>query len=171
MWLAAGIPDGSFCFINDPNQLDQFLVNATMAGETSTLQAAPASVQSCACPEASIRAATPSPDRSAAWATPSTRPASPTTSPSAYTSRRPPEQTQTARPAIHGSDLPGANGQVSGYQQPPVGGAVLGCILPSRSPCTSITFMQLNGEVRLPLSPRFGTCTWGTNLLPLRRSS
>jgi hypothetical protein len=41
MWQAAGIPDGSFYFTNEPNQLDQFLVNANMAGETSPLQAAP----------------------------------------------------------------------------------------------------------------------------------
>ena len=32
MWPAAGIPDGSFYFTNEPNQLDQFLINATMAG-------------------------------------------------------------------------------------------------------------------------------------------
>jgi endonuclease/exonuclease/phosphatase family metal-dependent hydrolase len=45
MWPAAGIPDGSFYFTNEPNQLDQFLVNATMASDTTPLQAAPASVQ------------------------------------------------------------------------------------------------------------------------------
>jgi hypothetical protein len=41
-----------------------------------------------------------------------------------------PDETQAARPATRRSDLPGAHGQVSGDQQPPVRGAVLGCILP-----------------------------------------
>ena len=31
MWPAAGLPDGSFWFDNQPNVLDQFLVNKNMA--------------------------------------------------------------------------------------------------------------------------------------------
>jgi hypothetical protein len=56
------------------------------------------------------------------------------------------------RPAIHRSDLPATNGQVSGYQQAPARGAVLGCIPPSRSTCASTTFAQLNHRA----SPRLG---------------
>ena len=35
MWPVAGIPEGSFYFNNEPNQLDQFLVNANLARPTS----------------------------------------------------------------------------------------------------------------------------------------
>jgi FtsP/CotA-like multicopper oxidase with cupredoxin domain len=45
---------------------------------------------------------------------------------------------------------PVAYWHVSSYQQLPGQGAVLGCIPPSRSPCTSNTFVQLNGRVRVP---------------------
>ncbi|MEU4217319.1 endonuclease/exonuclease/phosphatase family protein [Actinoplanes sp. NPDC026623] len=38
MWPVAGIPEGSFYFNNEPNQLDQFLVNANMARPTSPLR-------------------------------------------------------------------------------------------------------------------------------------
>lgn len=38
MWPATGIPDGSFYFNNQPNMLDQFLVNANMARENSPLR-------------------------------------------------------------------------------------------------------------------------------------
>jgi hypothetical protein len=41
----------------------------------------------------------------------------------------------------------------------PQRGAVLGCNRPSRSPCTSMMFLQLNGGVSLSLTPRLGTFT------------
>lgn len=44
MWPRAGIPEGTFYFQNEPNLLDQFLVNATMARPTSPLHADPDSV-------------------------------------------------------------------------------------------------------------------------------
>jgi predicted extracellular nuclease len=37
MWPAAGSPDGSFYFNNEPNQLDQFLVNVNMAKKDSPI--------------------------------------------------------------------------------------------------------------------------------------
>jgi hypothetical protein len=39
MWPAAGIPDGTFYFNNEPNQLDQFLANTNMAGPDSPIRA------------------------------------------------------------------------------------------------------------------------------------
>jgi hypothetical protein len=41
MWPAAGSPEGSFYFDNEPNQLDQFLVNANMAHPDSPLRVVP----------------------------------------------------------------------------------------------------------------------------------
>jgi len=45
MWPLAGVPDGSFYFDNQPNVLDQFLVNKNMATQSSQLKADPTSVQ------------------------------------------------------------------------------------------------------------------------------
>jgi hypothetical protein len=67
------------------------------------------------------------------------------------------------------SDLPVVNEQVSRYGQASTWGAVLGCIRPSRSPCASTTFMQLNGRVRLPLGPRFETSTWARTCSTFRQ--
>lgn len=39
MWPAAGIPEGTFYFNNEPNQLDQFLINVNMARPDSPLRA------------------------------------------------------------------------------------------------------------------------------------
>jgi hypothetical protein len=44
-WRSSMIGPIGACDGHDPHQLDQFLVNATMAAETSSLQAAPESVQ------------------------------------------------------------------------------------------------------------------------------
>ena len=41
MWPAAGVPDGSFYFDNQPNVLDQFLVNKNMATDEARLRANP----------------------------------------------------------------------------------------------------------------------------------
>ncbi|WP_018639875.1 endonuclease/exonuclease/phosphatase family protein [Parafrankia elaeagni] len=51
MWPAAGAPEGTFYFQNEPNLLDQFLVNANMAHPTSPLRANPDSVQILRFPE------------------------------------------------------------------------------------------------------------------------
>ncbi|GAA0445937.1 endonuclease [Actinoplanes capillaceus] len=45
MWPETGVPDGSFYFENEPNQLDQFLVNVNMAGDADPLRVDPASVE------------------------------------------------------------------------------------------------------------------------------
>ena len=45
MWPAAGTPDGSFYFDNQPNLLDQFLVNKNMATTDAPIKAVPDSVQ------------------------------------------------------------------------------------------------------------------------------
>lgn len=37
MWPALGTPDGTFYFENQPNMLDQFLVNRNMAGPDSPI--------------------------------------------------------------------------------------------------------------------------------------
>ena len=47
----------------------------------------------------------------------------------------------------------------------PNGGALLGCIRPSRSTCTSTTFVLVNHRVMLRLGTRFAASTEGTNLL------
>ena len=44
MWPPLGTPDGSFYFDDEPNQLDQFLVNANMAKPGSVIHADPGSV-------------------------------------------------------------------------------------------------------------------------------
>jgi hypothetical protein len=69
------------------------------------------------------------------------------------------------RGAVRGGDEP-ADRQVSHDRQPSRRGAVLGCIPPSRSPCASITFAQLNSGIELPLRPRFRTCTWAPTCSP-----
>ena len=45
MWPVAGAPDGSFYFDNQPNMLDQFLVNKNMAKQNSPIKTDPKSVQ------------------------------------------------------------------------------------------------------------------------------
>ena len=45
MWPSAGTPDGSFYFNNQPNLLDQFLVNKNMATGDAPIKAVAASVQ------------------------------------------------------------------------------------------------------------------------------
>ncbi|ETT24124.1 hypothetical protein RAJCM14343_1484 [Rhodococcus aetherivorans] len=45
MWPSAGAPDGSFYFNNEPNMLDQFLVNKNMVIDPAPMKADPASVQ------------------------------------------------------------------------------------------------------------------------------
>jgi len=45
MWPSAGAPDGTFYFDNQPNLLDQFLVNKNMAVGDARLHAVPDSVQ------------------------------------------------------------------------------------------------------------------------------
>ena len=45
MWPAAGLPEGSFYFDNQPNVLDQFLVNKNMATDAAQLRANPSTVQ------------------------------------------------------------------------------------------------------------------------------
>jgi predicted extracellular nuclease len=45
MWPIAGTPDGSFYFDNQPNMLDQFLVNKNMATGAAPIKADPATVQ------------------------------------------------------------------------------------------------------------------------------
>ena len=51
MWPPMGTPDGSFYFDNQPNQLDQFLVNTNMAEATSPLRAEPDTIQTLKFPE------------------------------------------------------------------------------------------------------------------------
>jgi hypothetical protein len=58
--------------------------------------------------------------------------------------------------------------QVSRYGQPPLRGAGLGCIRPSRSTCTLTMFAQLTHRVALGLGTRLGASTGSTNLLPYR---
>jgi hypothetical protein len=45
MWPIAGEPDGSFYFDNQPNMLDQFLVNKNMATSDAPIKADPATAQ------------------------------------------------------------------------------------------------------------------------------
>lgn len=45
MWPIAGTPDGTFYFDNQPNLLDQFLVNKNMASPNAPLRAVPTSVK------------------------------------------------------------------------------------------------------------------------------
>ncbi|HVD54348.1 MAG TPA: endonuclease/exonuclease/phosphatase family protein [Propionibacteriaceae bacterium] len=45
MWPIAGAPDGSFYFDNQPNMLDQFLVNKNMATADASIKIDPATVQ------------------------------------------------------------------------------------------------------------------------------
>jgi hypothetical protein len=45
MWPPAGIPDGTFYFNNEPNQLDQFLANANMARQDSPIRVEANSVE------------------------------------------------------------------------------------------------------------------------------
>ena len=45
MWPKAGIPDGSFYFENQPNVLDQFLINTNMATEAARLRPNPSTAQ------------------------------------------------------------------------------------------------------------------------------
>jgi hypothetical protein len=45
MWPAAGLPEGTFYFDNEPNLLDQFLVNATMARPDSPVRAEAGTVE------------------------------------------------------------------------------------------------------------------------------
>jgi predicted extracellular nuclease len=45
MWPIAGLPDGSFYFDNQPNMLDQFLVNKNMAIGDAPIKADPATAQ------------------------------------------------------------------------------------------------------------------------------
>jgi len=45
MWPAAGTPDGTFYFNNEPNVLDQFLVNRNLADDTSPVRARPETVE------------------------------------------------------------------------------------------------------------------------------
>lgn len=45
MWPVTGLPDGTFYFGNNPNQLDQFLVNVNVAGVNSPLRADPDTVE------------------------------------------------------------------------------------------------------------------------------
>ena len=51
MWPATGIPDGSFYFENQPNMLDQFLVNKNMATDEARLKANPSTAQILKPPE------------------------------------------------------------------------------------------------------------------------
>jgi hypothetical protein len=45
MWLIVGTPDGSFYFDNQPNMLDQFMVNKNTATGDASIKADPATVQ------------------------------------------------------------------------------------------------------------------------------
>ena len=45
MWPATGGPNGTFYFDNQPNVLDQVLVNKNMARETSPVRAPPGTVE------------------------------------------------------------------------------------------------------------------------------
>ena len=45
MWPIAGAPDGSFYFDNQPNMLDQFLVNKSMATGDAPIMVDPATAQ------------------------------------------------------------------------------------------------------------------------------
>jgi hypothetical protein len=45
MWPVVGAPDGSFYFDNQPNMLDQFLVNKNMATGDAAIKVDPATVQ------------------------------------------------------------------------------------------------------------------------------
>jgi endonuclease/exonuclease/phosphatase family metal-dependent hydrolase len=45
MWPIVGSPDGSFCFDNQPNMLDQFLVNKNMVTGEASVKVDPATVQ------------------------------------------------------------------------------------------------------------------------------
>jgi hypothetical protein len=85
MWPAAGAPEGTFYFNNEPNMLDQFLVNANMAREDSPIRADPGSVHIVRFPDIIHDGASPNRGRSAGWANRSTRTASPTTFPSPCT--------------------------------------------------------------------------------------
>jgi len=52
MWPVMGIADGSFYFDNQPNMLDQFLVNKYMVVEQAAVRAEPATVRILRLPEA-----------------------------------------------------------------------------------------------------------------------
>ena len=45
MWSIAGPPDGSFYFDNQPNMLDQFLVNKNVAVGDAPIKADPTTAQ------------------------------------------------------------------------------------------------------------------------------
>jgi predicted extracellular nuclease len=75
MWPVAGGPDGSFYF-DQPNVLDQFLVNENMAANDSPIKARSIASRSCVTP-ALRPACTRNRSRSAVWVSGSTRTASP----------------------------------------------------------------------------------------------
>jgi predicted extracellular nuclease len=61
MWPAIGTPDGSFYFDNEPNLLDQFLVNANMARRRSAIRAEAGSVRILRFPETVAKGPYPRP--------------------------------------------------------------------------------------------------------------
>lgn len=80
---------GDFYFNNEPNLLDQCLVNKNMATQTAPIRAKAETVELLRFPGTSAPASTHDRSRSAEWAKPSTRMAFPTTSRSAYKSPKP----------------------------------------------------------------------------------
>jgi predicted extracellular nuclease len=80
MWPDAGLPDGSFYFDNQPNMLDQFLVNKNMATATPRSRSTPIRRKSSNRRPWSIQVTTPSQSHTAEWAIRSIRTDSPTTS-------------------------------------------------------------------------------------------
>jgi predicted extracellular nuclease len=99
MWPAIGGPDGTFYFDNQPNLLDQFLVNRNMATTDAPLRAEAASVEIVRFPEMIATGDYPRPIPFGGMANPSTRTASPTTSPSLSRSPNQTDRQGPARPA------------------------------------------------------------------------
>jgi hypothetical protein len=68
MWPNAGLPDGSFYFDNQPNMLDQFLVNKSMATGDAPIKVNPGTAQILKPPAMVDLGTTQSRSRTADWA-------------------------------------------------------------------------------------------------------
>jgi hypothetical protein len=82
-------PNGTFYFDNEPNQLDQFLINKNMIINEAPIRALPETVEILRFPAPARPATTPDPSPTVAWANRSTLTATPITSPSDSSRRTP----------------------------------------------------------------------------------
>ena len=80
MWPIAGLPDGSFYFDNQPNMLDQFLVNKNMATGDALIKVNPGTAQILKLPAMVDPGVYPKPIHTVEWEIRSIRTDSPTTS-------------------------------------------------------------------------------------------